>query len=120
MALPEDQLRLPEYLRYRLALAVLPSLAMARHRFVARIVHRSEASWSAAVANLIAWHSKATDEAAEWPGRAAQESAISAAGGDGGDNEADTGDDGDAGDETADETPAADTTGSSKPSGTLG
>ena len=84
MALPADQLRLPQYLRYRLALAVLPSLAWARARFVARIVHRDPASWSAAVADLIRWHGTARDEAAEWPGRAAQEAQISAAGGDGG------------------------------------
>lgn len=84
MALPADQLRLPQYLRYRLALAVLPSLAWARARFVARIVHRDPASWSAAVADLIRWHGSARDEAAEWPGRAAQEAQISAAGGDGG------------------------------------
>ena len=56
MALPADQLRLPKYLRYRLALAVLPSLAWARARFVARIVHRDPASWSAAVADLVRWH----------------------------------------------------------------
>ncbi len=84
MALPEDQLRLPKYLRYRLALAVLPSLAWARSRFVARVVHRDPTSWSAAVADLVKWHSTARDEAAEWPGRAAQESQIAAAGGDGG------------------------------------
>ena len=84
MALPADHLRLPQYLRYRLALAVLPSLAWARTRFVARIVHRDPASWSAAVADLIRWHGTARDEAAEWPGRAAQEAQISAAGGDGG------------------------------------
>jgi hypothetical protein len=85
MALPDDQMRLPKYLRYRLALAVLPSLAWARGRFVARIVHRDPAGWSVAVADLIRWHASARDEAAEWPGRAAQESQISAAGGDGGD-----------------------------------
>jgi hypothetical protein len=85
MALPEDQLRLPKYLRYRLALAVLPSLAWARARFVARVVHRDPASWSAAVADLIRWHATAKDEAAEWPGRAAQESQITEAG-DGGDD----------------------------------
>jgi hypothetical protein len=84
MALPAEQLRLPHYLRYRLALAVLPSLAWARTRFVARVVHRDPASWSAAVADLIRWHGSARDEAAEWPGRAAQEAQISAAGGDGG------------------------------------
>jgi hypothetical protein len=101
MALPADQLKLPKYLRYRLALAVLPSLSWARARFVARIVHRSEASWAAAVADLIRWHSTAKDEAAEWPGRAAQESAISAAGGDGADD-SDAGDSSDAaGDGTA-------------------
>ena len=82
MALPADQLRLPKYLRYRLALAVLPSLAWARSRFVARVVHRDPASWSAAVADLVRWHSTAADEAAEWPGRAAQEREVAAAGGD--------------------------------------
>ena len=122
MALPADQLRLPEYLRYRLALAVLPSLAWARGRFVGRIVHRSPATWSAAVADLIRWHSTAKDEAAEWPGRAAQESAISQAGGDGGDS-GDSGDSGaDAGDAdeaTGDEMSAAVST-TTKPSGTAG
>ena len=122
MALPADQLRLPEYLRYRLALAVLPSLAWARGRFVGRIVHRSPATWSAAVADLIRWHSTAKDEAAEWPGRAAQESAISQAGGDGGDSgdSGDSGDDaGDADEATGDEMSAAVST-TTKPSGTAG
>jgi hypothetical protein len=117
MALPADQLKLPEYLRYRLALAVLSSLSMARARFVARIVHRSEASWAGGVADLIRWHSGAKDEAAEWPGRAAQESAISAAGGDGADADggsdaADT-DSGEAADGAADGA-------TTKPSGTAG
>jgi len=94
MALPADQLRLPKYLRYRLALAVLPSLVWARGRFVARIVHRDPASWSAAVADLVRWHATARDEAAEWPGRGAQESQIGAAGED--DGAADASDEGDA------------------------
>jgi hypothetical protein len=129
MALPADQLRLPEYLRYRLALAVLPSLAWARHRFVARIVHRSEASWAAAVADLMRWHATARDEAAEWPGRSAQESAISKAGGDGGSNDSDAGEEVDdsgeesgadagAGSEAGD--PAAGAANKTKPSGTIG
>ena len=63
------------------------ALAWARARFVARIVHRDPASWSAAVADLIRWHATASDEAAEWPGRTAQESQITAAGGDGADAE---------------------------------
>lgn len=88
MALPADQLQLPKYLRYRLALAVLPTLAWARARFVARVVHRDPASWSAAVADLVRWHATATDEAAEWPGRAAQEAQITEAGGDDADGEA--------------------------------
>ena len=92
MALPADQLKLPKYLRYRLALAVLPSLAWARSRFVARVVHRDPAGWAAAVADLVRWHSAATDEAAEWPGRTAQEKQVAAAGGDGGDEDSDAGD----------------------------
>ncbi len=128
MALPADQLRLPEYLRYRLALAVLPSLAWARSRFVARIVHRSPAAWSSAVADLIHWHATATDEAAEWPGRAAQEAAISAAGGDGGESDSDAGgdddaaagEDGGAAGGEAEARAATDTSETSKPSGTAG
>jgi hypothetical protein len=128
MALPADQLRLPKYLRYRLALAVLPSLAWARSRFVARIVHRDPASWSAAVADLIRWHSAAPDEAAEWPGRAAQEAQVAAAGGDGGDGDSDAADgDGSSADSAADPTAggepggsAAGATKKSKPSGTTG
>ena len=122
MALPADQLRLPEYLRYRLALAVLPSLAWARARFVARVVHRDPASWSAAVADLIRWHATARDEAAEWPGRAAQESQISAAGGDGGsadDGAADGGADAGAADGGAAEPDTAPAE-NSKPSGLAG
>ena len=128
MALPADQLRLPKYLRYRLALAVLPSVAWARARFVARIVHRDPAGWSAAVADLNRWHASARDEAAEWPGRATQESQISAAGGDGG---GDGGDGSGSGDDTAEgaaDGPAAGdaadsvvgATNRSKPSGTPG
>ena len=127
MALPADQLRLPKYLRYRLALEVLPSLVWARGRFVARIVHRDPTSWSAAVADLIRWHATARDETAEWPGRGAQESQIDAAGGDDGeagkagiDNE---GTAGAAGGDLADSAdPAADETSTkkSRPSGTLG
>ncbi|MGA3058583.1 MAG: hypothetical protein ABSE70_11215 [Candidatus Limnocylindrales bacterium] len=130
MALPADQLVLPKYLRYRLALAVLPSLAWARARFVARIVHRDPASWSAAVADLIRWHSTAADEAAEWPGRAAQESSISEAGGDGGDDDAGADSGEVAGEpETAPDATAPDASGSStavesgkksRPSGTSG
>jgi hypothetical protein len=111
MALPEDQLRLPRYLRYRLALAVLPSLAWARGRFVARIVHKDATTWSAAVEDLIRWHSSATDEAAEWPGRSAQERAVLATGG----GEIEAGDANEAGDGAA-----AVEASQSGPSGTAG
>jgi hypothetical protein len=80
MALPAEQLAQPANLRYRLALAVLPSLATARSRFVARIAHTDAASWTGAVGDLIRWHGAARDEAAEWPGRKTQESAIEDAG----------------------------------------
>lgn len=76
IALPDEQLRLPANLRYRLALRVLPSLAAARARFVARIVHRDDVSWAAALDDLIAWHGSTRDDAAVWPGRAAQESMV--------------------------------------------
>jgi hypothetical protein len=120
MALPADQLALPKNLRYRLALAVLPSLALARGRFVARVVHKDPASWTAAVADLIKWHAAARDEKAEWPGRKTQESEIAAAGDDDGSDG-----DGDGSDEPADDSGAASTAAAkpgakAKPSGTLG
>jgi hypothetical protein len=76
MALPDDVLRQPANLRYRLALRALPSLAAARERFVGRIVHRDEASWAAALDDLIAWHGASRDDTAIWPGRATQESMV--------------------------------------------
>jgi hypothetical protein len=76
MALPAARLAEPAYLRYRLALAALPSLAAARRRFVARIVHADAATWRAAVEDLIAWHEAARDDEAEWPGRGAQETMV--------------------------------------------
>ncbi len=83
MALPAAQLAAPAALRYRLALAALPSLALARAAFVGRIVHRDAASWEAAVRDLVAWHATARDDSAEWPGRTAQEAQVGeAAGGD--------------------------------------
>jgi hypothetical protein len=136
MALPDDQLRLPEYLRYRLALAVLPTLASARGRFVARVVHKDPASWSAAVADLVRWHSSVTDESAIWPGRAAQEKAVLAAGGEASDDEVDDADEapndptaagtapeaGEAGGQGGSSAPAgsANSETKSKPSGNLG
>ncbi len=77
IALPEPALAGPAYARYRLAIAALPSLAVARRRFVARLVH--DEGWSAAVADLIAWQGRCRDDAAVWPGRAAQEAAIEGA-----------------------------------------
>ncbi|MEI7743070.1 MAG: hypothetical protein WCK58_04875 [Chloroflexota bacterium] len=76
MALPAARLAAPEALRYRLALTALPTLAAARARFVARIVHRDAAGWEAALRDLVAWHGSARDDTAEWPGRAAQESEV--------------------------------------------
>ena len=77
MAIPADRLAAPQYLRYQLALAALPALAAARRRFVGRIVHADPATWAAAIDDLVQWHGSQRDEAAEWPGRAAQEAAIS-------------------------------------------
>ena len=79
IALPDDQLATPEGIRYRLALRAIPSLAAARAAFVARLVHRDEASWGAALDDLIAWHASCRDDAAAWPGRAAQEADVAEA-----------------------------------------
>jgi len=81
MALPAAQLAAPPALRYRLALAALPSLAAARWAFVARVVHRDPESWEAALRDLVAWHATSRDDSAEWPGRVAQEAQVSEAAG---------------------------------------
>jgi hypothetical protein len=78
MALQRDRLAEPRYLRYRLAIAALPSLAAARARFVARIVHVDPTSWAAALDDLIRWHGSTLDEDAGWPGRASMEVQIEA------------------------------------------
>ena len=80
MALPEAQLADAGHVRYRLALAALPTLATARRRFVARLVHDDPARWASALDNLITWHGASRDDAAGWPGRSAEESAVDAAG----------------------------------------
>jgi hypothetical protein len=76
VALPAARLAEAEFLRYRLALAALPTLAAARTRFVARLVHADPATWEAALRDAIAWHQACRDDAAEWPGRAAQETQV--------------------------------------------
>jgi hypothetical protein len=81
IALPDDQLATPEGTRYRLALRAIPSLAAARAAFVARLVHRDQASWSAALDDLIAWHAACREDAAAWPGRSVQEAQVAEAGG---------------------------------------
>jgi len=81
MALPAARLAEPEALRYRLALTALPSLAAARARFVARLVHSNTEAWTAALQDVVAWHATARDDASEWPGRAAQEGQIDEAAG---------------------------------------
>ncbi len=81
IALPAARLASPAALRYRLALAALPSLAAARWAFVARLVHRDAGAWEAALRDVVAWHGAARDDSAEWPGRAAQEAQINEAAG---------------------------------------
>ncbi len=81
IALPAEQLAAPAALRYRLALAALPSLAAARWAFVARLVHRDAASWKASLRDLVTWHANSRDDSDEWPGRAAQEAQVSEAAG---------------------------------------
>jgi hypothetical protein len=82
IALPADQLATPKGTRYRLALRALPSLAAARAAFVARLVHRDDASWGAALDDLIGWYAASRDDDAAWPGRVAQEAQVSEASGD--------------------------------------
>jgi len=84
MAMPADRLAAPDARRYRLALAAIPSLAAARRRFVARIVHADALTWAAALDDLVAWHDGCRDEDAVWPGRAGQEAAVSSAAADDG------------------------------------
>jgi hypothetical protein len=81
MALPAEQLATARYRRYRLALSALPTLAAARDRFVARIVHDDPSRWASALDSLVGWHASTRDDAAVWPGRGAEESAVLAAGG---------------------------------------
>ena len=75
IGLPDDALAAPGHTRDRLAIAALPSLAAARRAFVARLVH--DERWTASLEDLVTWHATCRDDAARWPGRAAQEATIS-------------------------------------------
>jgi len=79
ISMPDDRLATPDGVRYRLALHAIPSLAAARREFIARLVHRDHAGWSAALDDLIAWHAACRDDAAAWPGRAAEEAQVAEA-----------------------------------------
>jgi len=68
--LPAERLSDARYLRYRLAIAALPSLAAARQRFVGRLIHRDEAGWAAALDEAIRWSGSAREDV-RWPGGAA-------------------------------------------------
>lgn len=69
--LTDEQLASTDNLRYRLAIAALPSLRAARSRFVGRVIHRDDASWERALDEAIAWNAAARDDRARWPGSAA-------------------------------------------------
>ena len=61
----------PHYTRYRFAIAALPSLQMARSRFVGRLIHRDDASWSAALDDAVKFNGTSRADLAVWPGGAA-------------------------------------------------
>jgi hypothetical protein len=60
----------PKYVRYRFAIAALPTLRAARWRFVGRLIHSDDASWNAALDDAIRFNSSTRDDAAAWPGSA--------------------------------------------------
>ncbi len=66
--LTSDALAQPDHLRYRLAIAALPSLRAARARFVGRLIHRDDESWSKSLDEAIAWNAATQDDQQVWPG----------------------------------------------------
>jgi hypothetical protein len=68
--LTEQALADPRYTRYRFAIAAMPTLQAARARFVGRLIHSEDASWTAALEDAIKWHSQSRDDSAVWPGGA--------------------------------------------------
>jgi len=68
--LTETALLDPGYTRYRFAIAALPTLRAARWRFVGRLIHSDDASWSAALDDAIRFNSSTRDDTAVWPGGA--------------------------------------------------
>ncbi len=69
--LPETRLIEPGYTRYRFAIAALPTLRVARSRFVGRLIHADETAWAAALEDAIKFNSTSRDDAEIWPGGAA-------------------------------------------------
>ena len=61
----------PRYTRYRFAIAALPSLQIARTRFVGRLIHRDDATWSAALDDAIKFNGTSRVDSVVWTGGAA-------------------------------------------------
>jgi hypothetical protein len=79
IALPDDRLAAGGARDYRRTVAAIPSLRAARARFVGRVVH--DDGWEAAVRDVLAFLAGPGAAGGTWPGRAAQESKVAAAGG---------------------------------------
>lgn len=64
--LPLERLDEPEYLRYKMALARLPSLRLIRNLFIGRIMHSSPDQWKRDVDTLLHFNTTEIEDAAKW------------------------------------------------------
>jgi hypothetical protein len=64
--LSEDQLASNEYVRYKFAIAKMPSLRILRRLFIGRVIHSLPEQWKSDVASLLAFNAKSLDDAEKW------------------------------------------------------
>jgi hypothetical protein len=55
-----------EYVRYKFAIAKMPSLRILRRLFIGRVIHSLPEQWKSDVASLLAFNAKSLDDAEKW------------------------------------------------------
>ena len=64
--LTREMLRRPQYARYMHSIAALPELRALRWLYIGRVLHITPEQWQSDLADLLAFNTKTTDDAAIW------------------------------------------------------
>jgi len=66
ICLPDERLEEPNYLRYKIAVQVIPSLKLLRSRYIGRVIHASPEQWKSDVMDLLKFNLMTQDDSVKW------------------------------------------------------